>query len=190
MQEHQMYITPENAVETVLKNLPSKSRLIVTGQIGCGKTTLARVISAHLALTHLEIDRFSDDPDPMISVSEAVRKINGGWVAEANVWQIPQSIWESANFILFLDYANWRHYLGIIHRCYKKCLKAKTWTTIKHTAGEALLHLKIIFLYANKNRRGWYEQGGITNTTTPVIRCSSRSETDKLVLYIKKASRI
>ena len=44
--------------ETVLRKLSPQSRLIVTGQIGCGKTTLARKISARLGLAHLHIDDY------------------------------------------------------------------------------------------------------------------------------------
>ena len=43
--DHQGYMTPEAAVSTVWAQLSPQSRVIVTGQIGCGKTTFAREIS-------------------------------------------------------------------------------------------------------------------------------------------------
>ena len=184
MREHQKYITPEKAVETVLKQLSSDSRLIVTGQIGCGKTTLARKISTRLALTHLAIDDFNGDPDPELAAVEAASAIVGGWVAEANVWQIPQTIWESSDFAVFLDYANVIHYLGIIRRCYGKCLMDRTWVNIRRNISDELLHLKIVYLYADKNREGWHKQGGITSTATPVIRCASPRATNRLLACI------
>lgn len=184
MYEHQQYITPEQAAETVLKQLSSDSRLIVTGQIGCGKTTLASKISTRLALTHLAIDDFNDDPSPKLAAAEAMSVIDGGWVAEANVWQIPQSIWVSSDFAVFLDYANVIHYLGIIRRCLGKCLTDRTWVNVRRTIRDELLHLKIVYLYANKNRDGWHKQGGITVTTTPVIRCASPRATNRLLACI------
>ena len=183
-----MYSTPEQVAETILKQLSSNSRLIVTGQIGCGKTTLARKISTRLALTHLEIDAFNDDPDPKLAAAEAVGAIDGGWVAEANVWQIPQAVWKASDFAVFLDYANVLHYLGIIRRCFGKCLMDMTWVNIRHTMSEELLHLKIVYLYANENRAGWHKQGGITNTATPVIRCTSPRATNRLLACIRTTS--
>lgn len=188
MREHQMYFTPEKAVETLLKQLSPASRLIVTGQIGCGKTTLARKISTRLALTHLEIDDFNDQQDPKLAAAEAANTISGGWVAEANVWQIPQSVWESSDFVVFLDYANWIHYVGIISRCFGKCLMERTWVNIRRNISDELLHLKIIYSYANMNREGWQKQGGITSATTPVIRCSSPLATNRLLACISTTS--
>ena len=175
-----MYITPEKAADTVMHHLSADSRLIVTGQIGCGKTTLARKICSLLTLTHLEIDDFCDDPDPLVSAAEAARTLKGGWVAEANVWQIPPTIWEASDFVIFLDYANWIHYIGIIRRCIRRCLRAKTWVNVQHSVKEEFSHLKIVYLYANENRRTWQKQGGITSSTTAVIRCTSRYETRRL----------
>lgn len=185
-----MYISPEQAAETVLKQLSSDSRLIVTGQIGCGKTTLAREISSRLALTHLEIDAFNDEPDPMLAAAEAARAIGGGWVAEANVWQIPQAIWETSDFAIFLDYANWIHYVGIIRRCFGRCLRDRTWVKIRRTISDEFLHLKIVYLYADMNREGWHKQGGITDATTPVIRSSSPRATKRLLACISTTTQV
>lgn len=184
MPENQMYITAEKAAETFLKQLSSDSRLIVTGQIGCGKTTLASKVSTLLRLTHLEIDVFSDDPDPQFSAAEAARRMDNGWVAEANVWQIPDSIWAAADWVVFLDYDNWLHYVGIIRRCFGKCLKAQAWVNVRQAISKEASHLKIVYLYANQNRKGWHKQGGITSTSTPVIRCTSRYETSRLLAGI------
>jgi adenylate kinase family enzyme len=190
MREHQMYITPERAAETVLKHLSPDSRLIVTGQIGCGKTTLAREISTRLGLTHLAIDDFHGDADPKLSAAEAASSIDGGWVAEANVWQIPQAIWESSDFAVFLDYANVVHYLRIICRCFRKCMMDPTWVNIRRNIREELLHMKIVYLYANKNREGWHKRGGIASTATQVIRCASPRSTNRLLAHIGTTSRM
>lgn len=179
-----MYITPERAAATVLKQLSPDTRLIVTGQIGCGKTTLAKEISTRLCLTHLALDNFNGDPDPKRSAAEAMSAIGGGWVAEANVWQIPQAIWEAADLAIFLDYANIVHYLRIMHRCFRTCVRVPTWVKIRRNLCEELLHMKIVFLYANENRKGWHERGGITNTATQVIRCTSPRATSWLLAHI------
>lgn len=181
MHKHQNYITLERAAETVLKHLRHDSRLIITGQIGCGKSTLAREISTRLGLTQLAIDDFYGDVDPNLSATKAASSIDGGWVAEANVWQIPQSIWELSDFAVFLDYANVIHYLRIISRCFRECTMKDTWVDIHRNIQKELLHIKIIYLYANKNRQDWDKRGGITNTETQVIRCTSPWMTNKLL---------
>ena len=190
MHEHQMYITPDKAAETVLKQLSSDSRLIVTGQIGCGKTTLAKEISTRLGLTHLAIDDFHSDPDPKLSAAKAASSIVGGWVAEANVWQIPQAIWETSDLAVFLDYANAVHYLRIIRRCFRKCMMGPTWVNIRRNISEELLHIKIVYLYANKNRDGWHKRGGIASSATPVIRSTSPHATNKLLAHIGTTTRV
>jgi adenylate kinase family enzyme len=181
MLEHQRYITPETAAKTVLTQLPPDSRLIVTGQIGCGKTTLAREISIRLGLTHLEIDGFHKDANPKLAAARAASSIDGGWVAEANVWQIPQAIWETADVVIFLDYSNAVHYLRILRRCFHKCLMKPTWARIRDTVSGEMDNAKIVYLYANKNREEWREHVGITNTATPVIRCASPRVTNRLL---------
>jgi len=184
LQDHQRYITPETAGRTVLTQLLPESRLIVTGQIGCGKTTLAREISTRLGLTHLQIDVFNDNADPLLSAANAARSIDGGWVAEANVWQIPQDIWELSDFAIFLDYANIIHYLRIVRRCLCACTADPTWANIRHQIGSELEHIKIMYLYANLNREGWHKSGGITDAATRVIRCTSPREADRLLDFV------
>jgi len=181
MHKDQTYMAQARAAETVLRELSPESHLIVTGQIGCGKTTLARKISIRLGLVHLPIDDYHGDADPESSASRAASSIDGGWVAEANVWQIPDAIWESADLAVFLDYPNIVHYLRIIRRCFQTCVAQPTWADIRRTVGREWHHMKIIYLYANKNREGWHERGGITNHAPPVIRCASPRAANRLL---------
>jgi len=190
MHDQQMYITPERAAETVLRQMSPQSRLIVTGQIGCGKTTLAREICSRLGLSHLPIDDYHGDADPALSAARAASSIDGGWVAEANVWQIPDAIWESSDLAVFLDYPNVVHYLRIIRRCFRTCLAQRTSAAIRRSIGTEWDHMKIIYLYANKNREGRNERGGITNTATPVIRSASPRATSRPLACLGTTSRM
>ena len=177
---HRSDVTPEDASKIVLKNLSHDSRLIVTGQIGCGKTTLAKRICSSLGVSHLQIDDFHDDEDPMHSAAIAASSIDGGWVAEACVWQIPPPLWKSADLAVHLDYANSVHYLRILRRCVHNCLSEPTWANVRDNVLGEWLHLKIMYRYAEENRANWQEQGGITDTATPVIRSSSPRATERL----------
>jgi adenylate kinase family enzyme len=180
-------MTQATVAESVLRELSPGSHLIVTGQIGCGKTTLARKIAVRLGLAYLAIDDYYGDADAMASASRAAAAVDGGWVAEANVWQIPDAIWQAAELVVFLDYPNIVHYLRIIQRCWRTCVARPTWASIRRTVGLECEHLRIVFLYANKNREGWRECGGITASATPVIRCASPRAADRLLARMSTA---
>lgn len=155
-----------------------ESRLIVTGQIGCGKTTLARRICDRLGVAHLHIDDYHDDNVPFVSAERAASAIDAGWVAEACVWQIPQGIWESADLVVHLDYSNSVHYRRIVRRCLRNCLVQLTGPEIRNNVRAEWLHLRIMYRFANENRATWRREGGITRTRVPVIRLVSPRETD------------
>jgi adenylate kinase family enzyme len=166
-------VITEAASKVALADLSSNSRLIVTGQIGCGKTTLAERISTCLGVSHLHIDDYHHDKDPLLSATKAADSIDGGWVAEACVWQIPPPIWESADLVIYLDYVNSVHYLRILRRCVRNCLAKRIWTNIRDNVRGEWLHLKIMYRYADENRATWRERGGITSVRVPVIRSAS-----------------
>ncbi len=176
MDQHPTYITPEIASETLLKNLSGNSRFIVTGQIGSGKTTLAKKLCNHFGLTHLHIDDFHTDVNPHLAATEAANRITGGWVAEANVWQIPQAVWDSADFSIFLDYHNFIHYRQILRRCVHNCPQKTTWSSIIKELG----NMKFIYRWGNENRANWQKQGLNANSRN-VIRCNSPRTTNQLI---------
>ena len=105
-------------------------------------------------------------------------------MAEANVWQVTQAVWVSAALAIFLDYSNTTHYLRIIPRCLRTCRARLAWKNIRPTVKSEWHHLKLIYMYAEKNRKGWQEQGGISNTRSPVIRCDTPLAADRLLACI------
>ncbi|MCL2641679.1 MAG: hypothetical protein FWD53_12595 [Phycisphaerales bacterium] len=184
MHPHPTFLTPETATETVLKSLSPTPCLIITGQIGCGKTTLAKKLSHHLNLPHLHLDDFHQEPDPHLAATQAANRLTGGWIAEANVWQIPQGIWSTADLTIFLDYTNLTHYLRILRRCLTTCARKPTWPNIRHHMAHEWGHIKIIYRYANKNRAGWHDRGLNANLKIPVIRCDSPRAASRLVAHL------
>jgi adenylate kinase family enzyme len=157
----------------------------VTGQIGCGKTTLSRKICACLGLTHLHLDDYYGAEDQHKAAEDAARAVDGGWVAEACVWQIPQEIWESSDLAVFLDYPNRVCYFRIVRRCIGKCLRRPTWGNVRDTVRREWHHLQIMYRYANENRAGWERAGGITSASVPVVRCAAPPQARKLLQRIR-----
>ena len=172
------HIASELERTTGRRDVTSDSRLIVTGQSGCGKTSLAKRISALVGVPHIHIDDYHGDVSPMASAARAAGSITGGWVAEACVWQIPRPIWDAADLVIFLDYANSVHYRRILRRCLRSCLAKPTWNHVREVARSEWGHLKIMYRYADENRAGWQKQGGITDATVPVVRFVTSRETE------------
>ncbi len=162
-------------------------RLIVTGQIGCGKTTLARRLCERLGLEHLQIDDYHGDDDPWRSAAKAAEAISTGWVAEACVWQIPAAVWSSADLAIHLDYANRVHYLRIVRRCLRSCVTKPTWERVRDNVRGEFLHLRIMYRHADENRATWRERGGITRLPVRIIRSASPRETEGLLSGLDRA---
>lgn len=88
-------------------------RIVVTGTSGAGKTTLARLFAARLALPHIELDAINWQPgwrdlvrhDP----PEFVRRVNEAaqaerWVADGNYGPVRDMLWRRATHLVWLDY--------------------------------------------------------------------------------------
>lgn len=189
MTKHRILLATDEAALLAMQQLAVDSHLVVTGQIGCGKTTLAREIGARLGLQHLEIDRFHHDANPNEAAAKAAGAISGGWVAEANVWQIPPGIWENSDLVILLDYPNVTHYLRILRRCLTKCARSLKWSNIRGAIRGEFEHLKIIYLYANQNRKNWGEPGGLRHAATTVIRSASPRATSRLLAHVGTVRR-
>lgn len=88
-------------------------RIVITGTSGAGKTTLARVIAARLALPHIELDAINwqagwrdlvrHDPREFIRrVTEAAAAEQ--WVADGNYGLVRDVLWRRATHLVWLDY--------------------------------------------------------------------------------------
>ena len=90
---------------------------LVGGMMGSGKTTVANRLAASLGLKHIEIDQYTAENEMLAAVRAAEKT---GWVAEANPWQIPQSVYAQADVIIFLDYDNSVNYIRLLIRGYQE----------------------------------------------------------------------
>lgn len=176
------YISVNDAISAGMTCWSPATRLIVTGQIGAGKTTLAQAIARVHGLVHVSIDHFHEDDDPAASTLKAVTAIDGGWVAEANVWQIPDGLWPMADQVIFLDYANAVHCRRILRRCLDRCLRERSLMGIRRVVREERYHLRIVTRFADENREGWIAKGGFAPAGIPVIRCASPREARRLLV--------
>ena len=88
-------------------------RIVVTGTLGAGKTTLARRIAALLELTHIELDAVNwqsgwrdltrHDPDEF--VRRVIKAIEAEtWVVDGNYGPVRDAVWARATHLVWLDY--------------------------------------------------------------------------------------
>jgi adenylate kinase family enzyme len=88
-------------------------RIVITGTSGAGKTTLARALSARLALPHIELDAVNwqpgwrdldrhDQPEFIRRVAAAITAEH--WVADGNYASVRDMLWRRATHLVWLDY--------------------------------------------------------------------------------------
>ncbi|MDR3537549.1 MAG: AAA family ATPase [Acetobacteraceae bacterium] len=88
-------------------------RIVVVGTPGAGKTTLARILAARLALPHIELDAINwqagwhdltrHDPAEFIRrVTDATE--GDAWVVDGNYGPVRDRVWQRATHLVWLDY--------------------------------------------------------------------------------------
>lgn len=154
-------------------------RIIVGGMMGSGKTTLARTLSSLLHLPHIAVDELyhlegakeagkwkgSAMDIELLRRMDAAIAWSGGWIVEANPWQIPTWVWDDqGTWVLWLDYDNTVNYLQLVQRA--TC----TWWSGQVAAHDEAQDLTpsfwsqfanclelmwIVYRWGAENRNGW-----------------------------------
>lgn len=101
-------------------------RIVVVGNTGSGKTTMARTLAAGLSLAHVEVDALHWEPGWVMAepatFRERVDAATAGerWVADGNYSAVRDLLWGRADTLVWLDYPLslilWRLLRRTLHR--------------------------------------------------------------------------
>ena len=160
----------------------SAKRIIIGGMMGSGKTTLAKELSSLFHLPHIPVDelyhlegatqagewRGSAMDIELRRRMDAAIACRGGWIVEANPWQIPTWVWDDQGAeVLWLDYDNAVNYIQLVQRA------ARTWWTGKTATHDDAQDLTasfwsqltncaelvtIVYKWGEENRSGWRDE--------------------------------
>jgi|EP01043_Picozoa_sp_COSAG02_P033379 shikimate kinase len=157
----------------------SAKRIIIGGMMGSGKTTLAKELSNLLQLPHIPVDELyhlegateagewkeSEMDMELRRRMDAAIALSGGWIVEANPWQVPTWVWDDLGTeVIWLDYDNMVNYVRLMGRA------ARTWwtgQTATHDEAQDLTAsfwsqvtncaelMMIVYRWGAENRSGW-----------------------------------
>jgi adenylate kinase family enzyme len=109
--------------------LPSHPRISVVGTTGSGKTTLARTISQHCQIPHIELDALHWDANwtaasDQVFCSRVIQALQGNtWVVDGNYSRVRDIVWSRAKTVVFLDYPFWLVLWRLMRRTWQRSLK-------------------------------------------------------------------
>jgi adenylate kinase family enzyme len=168
-------------------------RISIIGTAGCGKTTLAKQLSARLGIPHVELDACHWGPNwtPVANaiflsqVDAALEQEN--WVMDGNYIRVRFNIWEQATHIVWLDYPRWRIMQQVTTRSLRRILtREKLWAGNRETVQKSFFSQDSIIRFAWKSyerqKRDYEELFSFSLfRDTEVVRLKSPRETRQWV---------
>lgn len=134
-------------------------RIVVVGNTGSGKTTLARQLGQRLGLPHTELDALHWEPgwtpaDPNVFLQRVQAIITTDkWVIDGNYSKVRDHVWQRAETLVWLDYP----LLVIVWRLFWRAIRRTTsqellWGTNRETLQGQFFSRDSLFIWALKKQ--------------------------------------
>jgi adenylate kinase family enzyme len=135
-------------------------RVVVVGNTGSGKTTLARHLAAKLGLPHVELDALHWEPDwqeaPLdVFRARIVKALSGdGWIVDGNYGKVRDIVWPRADTLIWLDYPLHVSLRRLIPRTLRRALTGEVlWGNNRESARVTFFSRDSILLWALTSHR-------------------------------------
>lgn len=139
---------------------PPGQRIIILGNAGSGKTTLARQLAQRLDLTHTEVDSLYWDPGWTPAPKEVFRERvsqavqTDRWVLDGNYSTARDILWPRADTAIWLDYPLPVTFWRLFWRTMRRTLGGEElWNGNRERLADQLFSRDSLFLYVLKTYR-------------------------------------
>jgi adenylate kinase family enzyme len=144
-----------------MRNLPLPGqRILILGNAGAGKSTLARQLAELLDLRHTELDALYWDPGwrpaPLAVFRERIDQVTQAdrWVLDGNYGKVRDLLWARADTLVWLDYplpvTLWRLFRRTLRRVFGG---EELWNGNRERFADQFLSKDSLFLYLLKTHR-------------------------------------
>jgi adenylate kinase family enzyme len=136
-------------------------RIVVIGNTGSGKTTLARALAALLGAPHVELDALHWwEPNwvlPRVDdfrARAAAALAGPAWVADGNYRAIRDIAWGRADTIIWLNYSLWVNLWRLLRRSLRRSfIQPELWNGNRECFRQQFLSADSLFVWAVKTHR-------------------------------------
>ncbi len=171
-------------------------RIVVVGNRGSGKTTLAKQLSQRLNLPHVELDALHWEPNwtpaETAVFRQRVTEITNGaaWIVDGNYSKVRDIIWARAETLIWLDYPLHIIFWRLLRRGLTRSItRQPLWNDNVETLRGLFFSRDSLFIWALKkqwSRRREYPQlfRQPENAHLTIIHLRSRRQTRQLLANI------
>jgi adenylate kinase family enzyme len=129
-------------------------RIVVSGDTGSGKTTLARRLAAIAGAPHVELDSLYHGPnwtpadDETFRARLLERTVGGAWVVDGNYRVVRDLTWGRADLVVWLDYPIWRTGWRLFWRVLRRGVRREElWNGNRESLRSHFLSKESLFLW-------------------------------------------
>lgn len=135
-------------------------RIVVIGNTGSGKTTLAGQVAALLGAPHVELDALHWEPNwtpPRVDAFQervTAALAGPGWVADGNYGAVRDFVWGRADTIIWLNYPLWVNLWRLLRRSlWRSLCQPELWNGNRERFRTQFLSRDSLFVWALKIHR-------------------------------------